>query len=169
MSLKPCPDCGAAFEPVDATTHKYLGGSPACWAAFNEVLAREFQDIGYFAAHRFTVDAYTAQHPGDQSDRRAAQSINIHLAALYVLIEEGRDPAYARDLLKTLANKHKDRFKPLAPPAPGDYELSVKDVLAAENAAEHCAIVRQWAQAVWRAWSHQHDVIRSLAQLVAPK
>ena len=164
MNLETCPDCGVAFPPADVTPHKYLGGSTGCWAAFNEVLAREFQDINYFAVHRFTVDAYTAQHPGDQTDRRAAQSVNIHLTAIYVLLEENRDAAHARTLLAALANNMKGAFQPLTPPAAGAYAMTVKDVLAAKNAREHCALVNEWVRDVWRAWAHQHEVIKSHAR-----
>ena len=156
-----CPDCGAAYAPIDGVTHAYLGGSPACWAAFNDVLAREFQDATYFAVHRFTVDAYTVQHPGDQSDRRAAQSVNIHLAALCALIEQECEIAFVPRLLKTLANNYKDQFDPMTPPASDLYTHTVKDVLFAENAEQHCKIVREWANAVWRAWEPHHDVARA--------
>ena len=160
-----CPDCGGVFDDIDGVTHKYLGGSPGCWATFNEVLAREFQDIGYFAVHRQTVDAYTAQHPGDQTDRRAAQSVNIHLTALYLTIEDGKDDSYARGALGELAKRYKSEFKPLTPPQ--HYDMTVKDVLAAETAEDHCRLVREWARAVWRAWEDHHDTARAYAQRIA--
>ena len=161
-----CPDCGAELAPVDGVTHAYLGGTSSCWAAFNDVLAREFQDISYFAAHRFTVDAYTVQHPGDQSDRRAAQSVNIHLAALCALIEQECKASFVPQLLKALANNYKDVFEPLPPPAPDSYALTVKDVLRAENAQQHCEIVRYWAEAVWRAWEPHHETARAHVQRI---
>ena len=161
----PCPDCGADFPEAGGVTHKYLGGSPECWAAFNELLAREFQDVTYYKVHRYTVDAYTAQHPGDQSDRRAAQSVNIHLTALYLLLEEGRDESYARHALGVLANRFKGQFEPLDPPAA--YDRTVKDVLAAKNAEEHCGLVLAWAESVWRAWEANHEVARAHARRVA--
>lgn len=166
LNTSPCPDCGGKFEAVDGVTHAYLGAAAGCWGAFNSVLAREFQDAAYFSVHRFTVDAYTAQHPGDQADRRAAQSVNIHLAALCTLIEQERDIAYIPRLLKTLANNYKDQFEPLPPPAPDAYALTVKDVLKAENAQQHCKIVRAWAQDVWRAWEPHHETARSLVKRV---
>ncbi len=164
MTEEHCPDCGAGYAAIDGPTHAYLGGSPACWAAFNEVLAREFQDVRYFASHRLTVDAYTVQHPGDQSDRRAAQSVNIHLTALYLVLEEGRTFAHASKTLGILAKTYKQAFEPLAPPAPDLYRLTVKDVLHAKTAEAHADIVRQWAQDVWRAWADHHDVARSHAR-----
>ena len=155
-----CSDCGGAFPPVDGDTHAYLGASAGCWAAFNEVLAREFQDAEYFAVHRLTVDAYTTQHPGDQTDRRAMQSVNIHLAALCALIEQDCDFAFVPRLLKTLANKHGASFSPLPAPALESYKLTVKDVLKAENAQQHGEIVRDWAANVWRAWAPHHQIAR---------
>lgn len=162
-----CPDCGDEFEAVDGAIHAYLGASAGCWAAFNEILAREFQDADYFAIHRFTVDAYTAQHPGDQSDRRAAQSVNIHLAALCALIEQDCKISFVPQLLKTLANNYKDVFEPLPPPAPDSYALTVKDVLRAENAQQHCKVVRDWAEDVWRAWEPHHETARAHAQRIS--
>lgn len=160
-----CADCGAAFTPVDGDAHAYLGASPACWAAFNVILAREFQDAAYFAAHRYTVDAYTVQHPGDQANRRAAQSVNIHLAALCALIEQGRAAASVPHMLKMLANTHKDRFTPLPPPAPEAYALTVQDGLSVKTARHHGEAMRAWAESVWRAWAPHHETARMLVRL----
>lgn len=165
--LIPCPDCGGLFAESDASLHAYLGGSSGCWTSFNEAVAREFQDAAYFAAHRFTVDAYTTQHPGDQSDRRAAQSVNIHLAALCALFEQNRKISYIPGLLKTLAKKYKDQFEPLTPPAPDCYAFTIKDVLKAGNTQQHCEIVREWAESVWRAWEPHHHVARAHIERVS--
>lgn len=162
---EPCPDCDALFAPVDGPRHAYLGGSPACWAAYTELLAREYQDPAYFAAHRYSVDAYSVQHPGDQTDRRAAQSVNVHLVALYLLIEEEREGGVATAALKTLATNFKTEFRPLTPP--DAYDMTVKDVLAARNAKEHGGLARQWAEAVWRAWVDHHALARELARCAA--
>ncbi|MDQ3690420.1 MAG: nucleotidyltransferase family protein, partial [Chloroflexota bacterium] len=57
---EPCQGCGALFEPVrQDATHAYIGASPACWAAFGELLAREFGDPDFGWIHRHTVDTYT--------------------------------------------------------------------------------------------------------------
>lgn len=162
-----CPDCGGLFAETDAAPHAYMGGSPGCWASFNEVLAREFQDAAYFAVHRFTVNAYATQHPGDQSDRRAAQSIYIHLTALCALFEQNRKISDIPGLLKTLAKNYKSQFKPLTPPAPDCYALTVIDVLKAGNAQQHCKIVREWAQSVWLAFEPHHHVARAHIERVS--
>jgi len=138
-----CPGCGARF---DGPTHAYMTSSPACWSAYNEILGREFQDTAYFSIHHLSVDAYAVQHPGDPADRRAVQSVNIHLASLYVVFELNRDFPATRHALKMLANDFNDEFRPLKPPVV--YDMTVKDIPAAQTAEEHGRLVRQWAEAV---------------------
>lgn len=167
MTHAPCPDCGAAFAPADIAPHAYLGGSTGRRAAFSEVMALEFQDPAYFPAPRLSVDAYAAQPPGDPSDRRAIQSATVRLAAPYVLLEEGRDAVQARARLTPLAAACKDRFRPLAPPAPEAYALTVKDALAAAGAP--IAVVRRWAGDVRRAWAAPQDRVKGLARLASPQ
>lgn len=157
-----CPGCGVRLNPAEGPTHAYMTSSPACWSAYNEILAREFQDPAYFSVHQLSVDAYAVQHPGDPADRRAVQSVNIHLTSLYVIFELNRDFAAARGALKTLADDFKDEFLPLSPPAA--YDMTVKDVLAASMAEEHGCLVREWARSAWRAWSDHHGVARAWVQ-----
>jgi len=159
-----CPGCGGKFDPIDGPAHAYITSSPACWNAYNEILAREYQNPAYFSVHRLSVDAYAVQHPGDPADRRAVQSVNVHLASLYVILELKRDFAASQYAMKTLATGFKNEFRPLNPPAA--YDMTVKDVLKATSAAEHCALVRQWADAVWRAWSDHHKVARAWAERI---
>lgn len=53
-----CMGCGGVFAEIQGPTHRYLESSPGCWAAYGEVLAREYSDPAYFQVHRLTVDAY---------------------------------------------------------------------------------------------------------------
>jgi Family of unknown function (DUF5946) len=66
-----CPGCGAMLPPSTGPTHESIGASPACWAVFGEVLAAEYSDGTFWPAHRISVDAYAAQHPG--TDGRPAR------------------------------------------------------------------------------------------------
>ena len=164
-SMVACPDCGVLYPEAEITPHAYLGGSTGCWAAYTKLLAREYEDARYFAAHRYTVDAYTTQHPGDQSDRRAAQSVNIHLAALCALIDQERPKSDIPHILGTLAKTLKGQFEPLAPPAPDAYAVTIKDVLKATNAQSHGELTRAWAEDVWHAYERHHDWARTLVKM----
>lgn len=148
-----CADCGAAVPDVDGPVHPYMGSSEGCWALYGEVLAREFSDPRYFAAHRLTVDTYAAQHPG-RPERRASQSVNVHLIALHLVLERGAAPAYVRRVLSDLVQRHQHRFDWLPPP-PLAGALTVVDVLRAATPEQHCALVSRWARSVYDAWAPQ--------------
>jgi CTP:molybdopterin cytidylyltransferase MocA len=155
-----CPGCGARYprHPTDET-HAYIGASPACWAAFGELLAREFGDPAYGWIHRHTVDVYTVQHPGTD-DRRQRQSVALHLIGLCHWLEHGMDMRRLNPITQRLASENRD-WPWLTPPA--TYELTVQDALASTNADEHGTSVRHWADAVWDAWSEHHELIRRWA------
>jgi hypothetical protein len=118
-----CPGCGALLPVEDGPTHPYMSSSPAGWARYGEVLAREFGDPRYFAWHQLTVDAYAAQHPG-VAERRAIQSVGLHLMTLCMVIEDGADTrgpeapqANAPTCLGGVGAPSRDRA-PLGPPQP---------------------------------------------------
>jgi len=156
-----CPGCGARYGPhPNGTTHAYIGASPACWAAFGELLAREFQDPAYGRIHRHTVDVYTVQHPG-ADDRRQRQSVAIHLIGLCHWLEHGLDAQRVISATQAMLQAGRTDWPWLEPPT--DYDMTVRDVLAAANGEEHGRLVRAWAEGTWEAWSAHHDRVRRWA------
>jgi len=155
-----CPGCGARYAPLPHDeTHRYIGATPACWAAFGEVLAREFQDVAYGRVHRHTVDVYSVQHPGTD-DRRQRQSVALHLIGLCHWLEHG----FEADRLNAITQRLADADRPwpwLAPPA--EFDMTVQDVLVARDGVEHVGLVRRWAETTWASWSDQHELIRRWA------
>ncbi|HLW73652.1 MAG TPA: DUF5946 family protein, partial [Gammaproteobacteria bacterium] len=93
-----CLGCGAEFPDRDGPTHRYMESSPACWAAYGEVLEREYSDPGYYRVHRLSVDAYAVQHPGRPSPQ-TIQSVNLHLIRLCCLVEKSLPMEKANDLM----------------------------------------------------------------------
>jgi CTP:molybdopterin cytidylyltransferase MocA len=158
---EPCPGCGARYAPhASGTTHAYIGASPACWAAFGELLAREFGDRAYGRLHRHTVDVYTVQHPGDD-DRRQRQSVAIHLIGLCHWLEHALDAQRVISATQAMLQGDRPDWPWLEPPTA--HEMTVRDVLAAESADEHERLVRRWAELTWEAWHPHHDVVRRWA------
>ena len=156
-----CPGCGARYAPHPTdVTHAYIGASPACWAAFGELLAREFQDPAYGRLHRHTVDVYTAQHPGDD-DRRQRQSVGAHLIGLCHWIEHGLDTQRVNAATRAMMQREGLEWPWLEPPT--DYEMTVGDVLTAASAKEHERLVRRWGETTWDAWRAHHDLVRRWA------
>jgi hypothetical protein len=82
--------------------------APGCWQMFGELQADELQRFGYPPAHRLVVDAYMAQHPGDGRDRRDRQSVFVHLAGPYALLELGLPAKRATDVLGRVVDGRDD-------------------------------------------------------------
>jgi len=153
-----CRGCGATFETHDGPTHRYMESSPGCWAVYGEVLAREYSDPAYGSAHRLTVDAYAVQHPGRPSPQ-SIQSVALHLMSLCLVLERGVGPDRATAFLQSAA-KDKGRFVWLAPPESRG-SVTIKNVHAATNGADHGKLVRAWADSVWTSWAGHHPKVRA--------
>jgi hypothetical protein len=156
-----CPGCGLTLPRSDGATHPYVLASPACWALYSEVLAREYSDPAYMAVHRLTVDAYAAQHPG-VPERRSIQSVNVHLVGLHLVLDRGADGAFARHVIGAMTSHLADRLTWLDPPAE-PAARTVRDVVAAGDASDHGVRVRDWAAAVWASWRAHHSRVVALA------
>jgi hypothetical protein len=143
---------------ITGPTHAYIGSSPACWAMYGEVLAREYAGPGLFqAVHRLTVDTYAVQHPGQES-ARSIQSVAVHLMSLCTLFEEDADAECALGMIRE-GVKAKGRYTWLVPP-PNLGALTVADVWKATESSGREKSVREWASSVWAAWAPYHGVVR---------
>ena len=158
-----CPGCGAILPGHDGPTHRYMESSPGCWAAYGEVLAREFSDPRYMAVHRLTVDTYAVQHPGRPSPQ-TIQSVAIHLVGLYASLQLHLHPKVVAAGIKRAADK--GRFQWLERPTRlGD--LTVADVLPARSPDEHARLVHRWAEAAWTAWAGYHSQVKEWSRIAA--
>ena len=155
--LNPCQGCGGLFGPVAGTTHAYMLSSPACYAAFCTLLAAEYATPELMAVHRLTVDTYAVQHPGLATDRRAVQSVGLHLARLMLQLTRPRPPAETNAMMLDFS-KRKATLKALDPPA--SFAMTVANVAAYAGTPAHSAQVRAWAAATWYDWSPAHDYIK---------
>lgn len=161
-AAQPCPGCGVAYPDSALPGHAYIGASSGCWARYGELLALEYSDPRLMRWHRLTVDAYTAQHPGVPG-RRSAQSVHVHLAGLYLVLERGLDPPAVARAMQALTDGRTQRWlepPPLALPA------GLETALAAAAGEDYPAAVRAWAEGVWAAWEPHHATIRAEAESV---
>ena len=158
-----CPGCQAFFNYIEHPVHAYIDHSPGCWQIATEVYAREYSEPAYAQVHRLTFDAYTAQHLIAPREPRAVQSQTVHLVGLYLSLEKNTAPHEVRQVMQRLIQTYKYNFEWLTPSEnPG--AMTIFDVHKAQNADEHCLLVRQWAASVWDAWSEYHDHIAQLAE-----
>jgi CTP:molybdopterin cytidylyltransferase MocA len=158
---EPCPGCGARFLPHGHDeAHPYIGASPACWAAYGELLAREFEDSVYGQVHRHSADVYAVQHPGSEG-RRQRQSVALHLVALCHWLEYDLEMERLNAITQRLAGE--SREWPWLPP-PAAYPMTVVDVLQARRGLDHVELVRRWAETTWTAWNAHQDLVRDWAR-----
>ena len=158
-----CPGCGVALPATKGATHDYMLSSPACWEAYGQVLAREYENPALFAAaHRFSVDAYALQHPGDVADRRAVQSVRIHYVSLHLIFEHDFDHRAATAALKTLAGRS---FEPLPEPS-APFDKTIIHTLDATSET-HPARAREWALSAYNSWFYLKPFAEEMYSLIA--
>jgi hypothetical protein len=156
MSDEHCPGCGATTPVVAAPVHAYIPASPGCWSLFCS-LTDWMQSLavgdGSTIAQQ-AVDSYMVQHAANP-ERRNRQSTAIHLISLCASLEH-RVPG---DELRNLLGKWTHRDYPELLPRPSDYEITVEQIVLAED-SERQAAVEGWARSAWDAWGQHHEVIR---------
>jgi hypothetical protein len=129
--------------------------SPACWAAYGEVLAREYSTPALMPVHRLSVDAYAVQHPGDGS-RQAVQSVGLPLARLLLQLKHDLQGSAANAAMLELGARKAELPRLLTQARP---RLTVADVVEARSVPAHLAAVRNWAEAAAEQWGEHHDFI----------
>jgi len=137
-----------------------MESSPGCWAAYGEILAREYSDPAYGRLHRLTVDAYAVQHPG-QANPQAIQSVALHLVSLCLVLERASSAEEARRSLGA-GTRRKGHYTWLSRPGSMG-AVTVADVQSAQSPDAHLAWVRKWADSAWQAWVAHHDTVRAWA------
>lgn len=156
--LETCIGCGSITEAIEGPVHEYMLSSPGCFAAFNSLLAAEYSSEALQSVNRLTVDAFAVQHPGMADDRRAVQSVGLHLARLSVQLESPRPPSETNAVMLDFA-EHKATLVRLEPPK--RFSITAPDVAPFAATPSHPAEVRQWATETWRDWTEHHEYIRS--------
>ena len=152
--MEPCDECGWGAA----------GGREGCRARFDLCLARDFSDASYFRTHRLFVDAYCLQHPDQYC--RSAKSLAAHLVGLCWILEEGASAQLGPDRLHLWLDGRRKLDKPALPESRGP--ITIGDLAVDAEPAAWAAAVREWAAAVWTAYSELQPAARDwLAQAAA--
>ncbi len=154
-ALEPCPGCRDLLPAVDGARHAYVGASSACWTRFAEWSSLPAQPPTTWL-RRLATDAYMVQHPG-VPERRAIQSVGLHLVGLYLVLEGGLPVA---DLSATLQRvmRRPPAWRGLDPPVPIG-STTIGDVIAARQAGREAPAVEAFVRGVWDAWAPHLEVI----------
>jgi hypothetical protein len=148
------------FADIDGPTHPYMESTPGCWAAYGEVLAREYGSAELMEIHRLSVDTYAIQHPGHPS-RQAINSVNLHLIRLFMRLERGLPEERSNDVMRGLTQRKRE-FHWLEPPASRG-TITVANVARCIEPERHKAAVREWARSALDAWRAHLPMIEKWA------
>ena len=132
-----------------------MTSSSACWRAFGDLLAAEYDSEELMLIHRLSVDAYAVQHPGDGT-RRAIQSVGLHLAGLKIQFVDGAKSQAARHAMQKFS-QHKASLVRLEPPR--YFTMTIADVVPDVGTDNHAAAVTSWASSAWEDWRLHHAYI----------
>lgn len=131
-----------------------MTSSPACWAAFGELVAADYSSPERMSFHQLVVDSYAAQHPGGD-DRRQVQSVGLHLMTLCLFVERGVDPALGAGLHRRMVRR--PVFRRLERSSRGD--LTVTHVPTTGPASSASAAAYEWARVVWQTYEPAHPTV----------
>ena len=174
--FEPCPGCGPLFAPADLPTHRYIGASPGCWALYTPLVVGDRPSVDLLDGSRISdpdaewprrsgsaaaeldallVDAYAAQHPGDDSPQ-AVQSVAVHLLTLHGVLQRGMPAAQAL-WIRRRALRKKGVFRQLAPPAWGA-ALTLRHTFSG-GAVERPYAIGDYIESVYQAWGARHTAV----------
>ena len=109
--------------------------------------------------HQLIVDAYMAQH-GDENTKRIA--IVFALVGLYLCVEKGFTGRQVQRVHMALA-KTKDTLPTITLPIDRG-NISIVDVIAAEDGTGKDEMIKKWCASVWDAYKSVRPVIINYLQ-----
>lgn len=151
-----CPGCGAVLPQIDGAKHPYVGTSSACWTRFAEISA----SLPPAPLRRLITDAYMVQHPG-VPERRAIQSVGLHLVALCLVLEHGLPPEQLSPVLQRVLVRP-PAWRWLEPPVPNG-ELTIHDVGKAADVGDAPPVIEAYVRGIWWAWAAHRAQVEAWA------
>jgi hypothetical protein len=109
--------------------------------------------------HQLVVDAYTAQHAGENTKTLA---IVFALIGLYLHLEKGFTGKQVQRAHMQLARFRREWPRPALPA--GEAALRVGDVMATAPGAERDAMIERWCAAVWEVWQEARGQMVEMAR-----
>lgn len=106
--------------------------------------------------HPLIVDAYAAQHPGDDSPQ-ATQSVAVHLVVLEAVLGHGMTLDMAVPIrTATVETGRRGHGFPKLEPMPPSWELTIADVAGEHTEEGRGAAGDRYVQSVWETWNASH-------------
>ena len=146
-----CPGCGLELPALGQAPDGRHNSSPECWALFGELSAYTLTHGDPRFIHQHAVDAWQLQHA---QITKSNIGIAFSLIGLYLAIEKcrtGREAQLAHMKLGRVKRNYGDFVIPEK-----RAEITVRDVLDVAPGPDRDRKLMDWAEAIWRNWSHAH-------------
>jgi len=158
-SLVLCDGCGSYLPHVGiALPDETHVTSAECFTLYGELLAMTYGDAELRGSLQLLVDAWNAQHPFENYDRKADQSLALHLMTLFLFFEEGVSPEFGAELHGSMM-VNRIAFDHLPPPSFRG-AFTVEDAFEQFGTPAYHTVLRDWAGEVWSAWAAEYyDVV----------
>ncbi|MGB1251021.1 MAG: DUF5946 family protein [Candidatus Promineifilaceae bacterium] len=155
MPTEICPDCGVELPQSTGAHHPYIGASASCWTLYaNNFLAG--QPIVTDTAYGITIhDAYCVQHHGLSADKRAVQSVAVHLVTLYAVLKLGQTNTYWVRNRLLRGNRH-NRFTWLTPPETNK-QVTILPIVEAQSLHEQTKRLEHYVKSIADNWLPLHE------------
>lgn len=153
-----CPGCGLLLPSADERLDERYHASAACRQVYDELTAYTLSLRDETFPHQFAVDAYAAQHAGNNVKPIA---LTFALVGLYLACERDYPGIKVQKAHMLLARTAKLWPQWKLPEARAS--LTVLDVLKAPE-QERIGMLREWGKAVWRVWGSEQAKVAAFVQ-----
>jgi hypothetical protein len=157
-----CPGCSVQLPNRNLeTTHRY-NATQECWLLFGELSAYHYSRNDSTFIHQLAVDAYGAQHTGEQTPNITTA---FALIGLYLSIEKLYTGIQVQQTHMILAQK-KIVWPRLE--VPNRLEaMTVQDVLQVSTDQRDIQLC-EWAKSIWAAWDKEKDWVSGIVENLLP-
>ncbi len=153
-----CPGCGAELDSEIDRLDEKLNASEACRELFNTLTYYTLAQRDSYFIHQLAVDAYAAQHYGNQVK---PIGITFALVGLYLVCERGYTGRQVQRVHMALAKKSKTWPQFSAPTKKAG--LTVKDVVQVPDAEKQEGL-KKWHASVWDIWKSEELTVARLLE-----
>lgn len=150
-----CPGCGVRLPTQNLPLNDRYNATGECWQLYGELTAQTLAKGDLTFIHQMAVDAYGAQHSGGVT--RNVTTV-FALVGLCLALEHGFTGRQVQQAHAELA-KQSINWSPIEPPEQTS-ALTVWDVVLDSRDA----MLKTWAQAVWKSWAYRHDWVRNICK-----
>ncbi len=151
-----CPGCGVRLLSTNTDLEDQLNASRACRDLYHNLTYYTLSLGDFYFIHQLAVDAYTAQHFGENVK---AIGITFALVGLYLVNERGYTGRQVQRAHMALTKKSKDW--PSFASRLGKATLTVQDVVQAPDEKKQ-EMLKRWHASVWEIWKSEQGTIAAL-------